>query len=137
MVKVTGKEAVKAKLALLQGDALVAQIGKALFVAANRIQVRAQTLITTGAVSGKGHVVSRPGDPPNSDTHGLDRQIETELTEPLKATVSSNARYSKFLEFGTSRMAARPFMSPAAQFEREGAVQLVRDAISRATKAPK
>lgn len=131
MVKVRNEDRVRQRLAKLRGAEVVAEVGKALFVAANRIQVSAQHSITEGAISGRFHVPSSPGDPPKADTHTLDRQIESELVEPLKAQVSSNAPYSAFLEFGTSRMEPRPFMRPALAKERQGAIDLVTATVNR------
>lgn len=135
MVKVTGRELAHRRIRGTTGDAaMVSEVGKALFVAGNRIQVAAQKSITEGSVSGAFHVPSLPGEPPNADTHTLDRQIETVQVEPLKVEVSSNAPYAAFLEFGTSKMAARPYMLPAAEKERAAAVQLVRSAVNRVNK---
>jgi hypothetical protein len=78
------------------------RIGAALFVAGNAVQVDAQISITTGAVSGKGHVPSSPGAAPNTDTHFLANNIETPLIRDtgseLKVEVTSNAPYSVALE---------------------------------------
>ncbi len=131
MVKVTGRENAKSKISAMRSAELVDQVSKALFVGGNRIQVAAQQSITEGSVSGRFHVPSLPGEPPNSDTHGLDRQIETVQISPLKVEVSSNAQYAAHLEFGTSRMAARPYMLPASRKERDAVVKLVQDAVDR------
>lgn len=132
MVKVVGRQRVRARIEGLAGPEVVAAVGKALFVAGNRIQTYAQHSITEGSVSGKGHVPSAPGQPPNADTHALDRQIETTQPEPLKVRVSSNDPKSKFLEYGTARMAARPFMMPALRANQREVKKLVRDAVRRA-----
>jgi HK97 gp10 family phage protein len=50
----------------------------------------------------------------------------------MEVEVSSNAPYSGHLEYGTSRMAARPFMGPAARKERANVVRLVTEAAKRA-----
>lgn len=134
MVRITGRQRVRARIDGLAGPEVVQAVGKALFVAGSKIQTYAQQSITAGAVSGKGHVPSLPGEPPNADTHTLDRQIETTQVEPLKVRVSSNAPYSKFLEFGTSRMEARPFMLPALRACRREVTKLVRDAVKRAVR---
>lgn len=134
MVKMVGRQRVRARIEGLASEYMVAEVSKALFVAGNMVQVYAQHSITEGSVSGSGHVASLPGEPPNADTHGLDRQIETTQVDPLKVRVSSNARYSKFLEYGTSRMAARPFMMPALRANKRQVTKLVRDAVSRAVK---
>lgn len=132
MVKVVGKQQIKARIRGITGEETVREVGKALFVIADRIKVRAQHSITEGSISGKGHIASAPGQPPNADTHSLDRQIESELVSPLKAIASSNARHSIPLELGTSKMAARPFMAPAGNAERKDGIALVRQAVTRA-----
>jgi HK97 gp10 family phage protein len=126
-----GRKAHVARLRRLSGPAMEREVGKALFAAGNRIQVAAQISITEGAVSGKKHVASAPGQPPNQDTGVLGNNIETVLREPLLVEVSSNAPYSALLEFGTSRMAARPFMAPARDAERSNAEKLVAAAVKR------
>jgi HK97 gp10 family phage protein len=137
VVRVINREAVDVQLKWLtdrgsaEAQQAVAELGMTLFAAGDLIQTSAQESITTGAISGKGHVPSLPGEPPKADTHTLDRQIETEMVEPLRIRVTSYAPYSAALEFGTSRMAARPFMMPAAARERKAAVKMVRDAVTR------
>ncbi|WP_066282856.1 HK97-gp10 family putative phage morphogenesis protein, partial [Blastomonas sp. CCH1-A6] len=98
------------------------------------IQVEAQLSITQGAVSGKNHVPSKPGEPPNQDTGRLGDNIETVQKGPLLVEVSSNAPYSIPLEFGTSKMAARPFMRPARDKKRAEVVALVERAVSQAVR---
>lgn len=134
MVKIAGTISVKARIRSINGDEAIREIGKALYVAADHIKQTAQHSITEGSISGKGHIPSAPGQPPNADTHNLDRQIEAELVQPLKAIVSSNARYAAALEFGTSKMAPRPYMMPAAQRERPNVTKLVQQAINRVTR---
>lgn len=85
-----------------------------MYAAGELLAVEAQISITEGAVSGKNHVPSAPGRAPNADTHHLANNIEVIQVEPLKVLVTSRAKYSAALEFGTSKMAARPFMQPAA-----------------------
>lgn len=132
MVQVHGRDRAKGKISQLQGAEMVAEVDKALFKGGNLIQTTAQKSITDGSISGKGHIPSKPGEPPNADTHTLDRQIETAATGPLQVEVSSNAPYSAHLEYGTSRMAARPYMGPAARKERANVVRLVTEAAKRA-----
>jgi len=131
MVKVTGRNEARASIGELRGAEMVDAISKALFVAGDRIQTTAQNLITEGSVGGKFHVVSNPGEPPNADTGTLDRQIETAQINPLKVEVSSNAPYAAALEFGTSKMEARPYMAVAARMERDNVVKLVQDHVDR------
>lgn len=131
MVKVTGGKAFSARLGRIQGPEMVRQVGAALFAAGQEIEVEAALSITRGAVSGRAHVASAPGEPPNADTHVLDRNIETVQVAPLKVEVSSNAPYAAALEFGTSKMEERPYMRPAAARKRKEAIALVRAAVKK------
>lgn len=106
-------------------------VGPALFAGGEAIQVEAQNSITRGSVSGKNHVPSAPGEPPNNDTGVLANNIETVQVEPLRVQVSSNAPYSAALEWGTSKMEARPFMRPARDAKRAEIKKNVEDAFGR------
>ena len=86
-----------------------------IWAGANEIKVEAQLSITRGSVSGKNHVASKPGEPPNNDTGVLKNNIETISTGPLTAEVQSKAPYAAALEFGTSKVKERPYMRPAAK----------------------
>jgi HK97 gp10 family phage protein len=110
-----GHDRLIAKLRRLSEQRIVLDVGKALFAGGEAIQVEAQISITAGAVSGRGHVPSKPGEPPNADTHFLANNIETVQVAPLVVEVTSRAPYSAALELGTSKMEARPFMAPAAR----------------------
>ncbi len=129
-----GAKAHSARLKRISGQAMVRRVSAGLFAAGQLIQVEAQTSITAGAVSGKGHVPSSPGQPPNQDTGVLANNIETTLEAPLVVHVSSNAPYASALEFGTSRMGERPYMRPAVAKKRREAVQLVRRAVDAAIR---
>jgi HK97 gp10 family phage protein len=78
--------------------------------------------IQTGAKSGivyekynprRTHKSSAPGQPPASDTGNLVRNIRVKQKDKDNVEVQSNAPYSAFLEFGTSKMLPRPFLFPA------------------------
>ncbi len=56
---------------------------------------------------------SAPGDPPGVDTGNLKSGIKVGEVTSDYAVLESTADYSAYLEFGTRRMAARPFMRPA------------------------
>lgn len=116
------------------------EVSKALFTAGEVVEGEAAHSITTASAGGqKGgkhqHVRSRPGESPNAETGVLDRNIETVQVEPFRVEVSSNAPYSAALEFGTSKMAARPFMRPAIQVTRKKVQQIIADAVSRSAKS--
>jgi len=59
------------------------------------------------------HKSSAPGEAPASDTGNLVRNIRVKQKTQDIVTVESRASYSKFLEYGTSKMQARPFLFPA------------------------
>lgn len=65
------------------------------------------------------HTASKAGDPPNTDTGYLANNIYVVIDgDKMGASVESRADYSDALEFGTSKMQARPFMQPALEEER-------------------
>jgi HK97 gp10 family phage protein len=115
--------------------AIVREVEKHMYAAGQRIQVAAQISITEGAVSGKGHKISAPGAPPNADTHHLANQIETLQVDRLRVIVTSQAKYSAALEYGTSKMAPRPFMVPAARAEKAQVTRILRQSAKRAIRA--
>jgi HK97 gp10 family phage protein len=124
-------------LRALAGDDAVKRVGKALFDGAEGIAVEAQLSITRGAVSGKNHVPSAPGQPPNNDSGVLAGNIEATQLGPLRARVASEASYAAALEFGTSKMEARPYMRPARDKEKAGIKTAVTKAMNEAVRASK
>ncbi|MGN6289938.1 MAG: hypothetical protein ACTHNA_11810 [Sphingopyxis terrae] len=80
-------------------------LGAVLFEAVEDIATYAGKSITTGSVSGKNHVASKPGEPPNSDTHVLDRSIGAHHLGPLEKAVIVTAPYASALEGGSQREA--------------------------------
>ena len=59
------------------------------------------------------HRASAPGEAPASDTGNLVSKITVKQKSKNITNVESNANYSAFLEYGTSKMQPRPFMLPA------------------------
>ena len=136
MAKIAGASQFTAKLR--NNSVAAAQfIDSVVFELANRVQVDAQNSITEGAVSGAGHVASLPGEAPNNDTGVLANNIETlrgSESGSIKYLVSSNAPYASALEFGTSKMAARPYMRPALEKNRERIAKRLAAAINQANR---
>ncbi len=66
--------------------------------------------------SGKFHIASSPGEAPAIDFGELLRSIFFDV-RPLEVEVGSfgGAPYAEFLEEGTSKMEARPFLGPAVE----------------------
>jgi HK97 gp10 family phage protein len=137
VARVIGAKAHASRLRALTGPGMIRRVGAALMEAGKLIQVEAQVSITTGAVSGKNHVPSNPGEPPNQNWGTLGNNIEVVSVAPLKVEVSSNASYAAALEFGTSKMGERPYMRPATAKKRKEVVALVRGAVSSAIRSSK
>lgn len=108
-----GRREFQAKLSKLAGSDVENAARRVLYVGADMIRAEAFRSISAGSVSGKGHVPSNPGEPPNREFGGLQDNLKAELVAPLEAQVTSEAPYAAALEFGTSRMEARPYMRPA------------------------
>lgn len=68
------------------------------------------------------HTASAPGQPPATDSGFLGQNITMNVKSMPNGTivgqVISAAPYSKALEFGTTKMMARPFMQPALEKNR-------------------
>ena len=70
---------------------------------------------------------SAAGDPPGVDTGNLKNSIIASPENPLRWIVGVGADYGIHLEYGTSRMAPRPFMLPAFERTVSRAPQEIRD----------
>lgn len=75
------------------------------------------------------HVASAPGSPPRIDTGALAASIRVQAAGRLKRYIVCGVDYAVYLEFGTSDMAARPFMTPMAAKLRENMAYFFRDFI--------
>lgn len=74
---------------------------------------------------GRSHTASAAGQPPNTDTGYLASNIHLVLdADKMGCSVESRADYSEALEYGTSNMAARPFMQPALEENRKKIMNL-------------
>jgi len=90
--------------------------------------------IQTGAKSGvmyqkynprREHRASAPGEAPASDTGNLVSKIIVKQKTKNIINVESNADYSAFLEYGTSKMEPRPFMLPAFEKSKKPIINAV------------
>ena len=59
---------------------------------------------------------SAPGQPPAIDSGVLDNSIQGYSFQPFKAELIINTPYAAYVNYGTARMAARPFAEPAVDF---------------------
>jgi HK97 gp10 family phage protein len=65
---------------------------------------------------GSAHQASAPGEPPATDTGTLVRSVRwVEAPAAREWRVGTAVQYGAYLEFGTSRMEARPWLFPAVQ----------------------
>lgn len=128
-----GRKAHIARLKKLASPATLLLVDQALYVGVQNIAVRAQLSITAGAVSGKFHVPSKPGEAPNADTHQLADGIITTRVRPLLVQLESTAPHAR-IEFDWGNVAARPHIRPARDAERPEVVKLVNKALSIAVR---
>ena len=116
--------AVRATAQAIRNDAIISV----------KSHLSAGNVYTRGTVK---HVASKPGSPPNQDRGTLTRNIRVTMNDDLTADISSNAPYSAALEFGTSNMAARRFMTPAVEGQRVKHKERLQKAIMRAASHAK
>ena len=129
MTRVTGVDQHLRRLTQ-RAKAVRQEVGKAVAAAAELVAAEAVASITADWISGPDHVPSDPGEPPNADTGRLHRAIAVVRREELSADVVSAAPYAD-LEFGTARVAARPYLRPATAKKRQDAVALIVQAVRR------
>ena len=116
--------AVRATAQAIRNDAIISV----------KSHLSAGEVYTRGTVK---HVASKPGSPPNQDRGTLTRNIRVTMDDDLTAEVGSNAPYSAALEFGTSNIDARPFMTPAVEGQRAKHKERLQKAIMRAASYAK
>ena len=96
--------------------------------------------IQTGSKSGvmyqmynprREHRASAPGEAPASDTGNLVSKIIVKQKSKDITSVESNADYSAYLEYGTSKMEARPFMLPAFEKSKKPIINAVFNRVKR------
>lgn len=89
--------------------------------AADKMATEMKKSILSGAKSGNQyfnngarHTASAPGQSPANQSGALVKSIKVSK-EKNKSIISISKNYAVFLEFGTSKMRARPFIIPAFQ----------------------
>ena len=117
-------------------------IAHAVFKSVADVEKEAKQSIQRGAKAGvvykrynprRTHKASAPGQPPASDTGFLVSNIKRFIDgDGLGGEVRSRAFYSKFLEFGTSKMLPRPFMFPALEKNRQKIITRIKKAVKTA-----
>lgn len=141
-IRLEGSEQLQRELRRLSGD-LREEAGKA--VLATAVEMRADIVksIQRGPASGvtyekykprRTHTASAPGQPPMSDTGRLANSITFDRLGDLTAVVGTKVDYAVHLEYGTERMAARPFFRPAVERMRPKYIGKLEELIGRAMK---
>jgi HK97 gp10 family phage protein len=109
------KTNVKAVLDSMSGD----RLGRAVMAGGFVLETAVKVSMSASSHSGRvyaGHRASAPGETPAVDTGVLGNSINTQLVSSSDtsafAEVGTGVEYGEFLEFGTSKMEARPFMRP-------------------------
>lgn len=141
-IRLKGSDQLQRQLRRLAGD-LREEAGKAVLATAIEMRADIVTSIQRGPASGRTykksnpprtHTASAPAQPPMSDTGRLANSITFDRLGDLTATVGSNLNYAPWLEYGTSRMAARPFFRPAVERMRPIYIGKLEDIIRRAAR---
>jgi HK97 gp10 family phage protein len=131
-IKIKGLEPTLKNLRLLQ-NGLDKELTNVLRGGGQLIRGEAIRSIQSGPKSGRTyekynprrtHKASAPGQAPASDTGNLVSQIMS-VSDGKDTLVESRAEYSKFLEFGTSKMLPRPFLFPASEKSTKKIVQVL------------
>lgn len=122
------------RLKRLSGKQVIKAANRVVYVGADLVRAEAFNSISRGSVSGKNHVPSAPGEPPNRDTGVLQAHLVTENIKPLVAEVRSEAEYAGDLEFGSEDVAARPYMRPARDKEKPKIERLFAEQIGKLVK---
>jgi len=136
-IEMDGIAALSRQLAELAGDAdaVMTEIVTNLAVDTQQEAVQGiQRGPATGAVRSDGSRASAPGEYPMSDTGRLANNVVANLPTSgnLSAEVGTNIQYGRYLEFGTSRMAARPWLLPSFNKAKAGVEGKLKRAIERA-----
>lgn len=100
-----------------------------------RLQVESVAKVSMGGESkhgkiyqrrGRMHQASAPGEAPAVDTGNLMTSVQSQMEGKSAAIVWVGAEYGKDLEFGTTRIGARPFLRPALEKAKRGFVEAFR-----------
>lgn len=78
------------------------------------------------------HQASAPGEPPATDTGRLVNSIVGDakvIGKQVQGYLEARTDYAGYLEFGTRKLAARPFMTPSVMRNRDRAIALMREAV--------
>jgi len=118
MAKLSGADKAMAKLRGLNSRSAKKRVSSAVYVAADMLRVEAALSISEGSVSGKNHVPSRAGEPPNFDSGHLAGSIETREVAEFECEVSAALKIQ-----GMSAQEAQGALLQLGQALRGGKIQ--------------
>lgn len=120
---------VRSRASKLKGlsSEVIKGVKKAIRIGGTTVRNDAILSIAQGSKSGRvyargnvTHRASAAGEAPATDTGYLVSNINLVMdADGLGCVVDSRADYSSHLEFGTSKMAARPFLQPALEMNKQ------------------
>ena len=130
-IEVRGLDAVKARLEAASEKLRETAIRRGLLHVAARI---VETVIES--IGTPFPPPSEPGEPPHVRTGALRRSVRIEREEPGAVYIAvggtgTGVPYAAALEFGTSRMEPRPFVSPVIEIAHLEAEQIMTDEINK------
>lgn len=120
-------------------DDVKKEVKKAVADGAFKVHSDVVKSIQNPSVSGRSYkvgnvtrVASAPGSPPNSQTGDLAKSYKIKvLNKGFTALVYSNSKYARPLEFGTTKMAARPHLYKNFNKHREAIKKSIKRALSK------
>ena len=92
--------------------------------------------VGTGGDSGvrANYIASNPGSTPGVRTNRLKGSITSQKTDKkMQRAVGTNVNYAMALERGTSKMPARPFMTPGVRASKKGMIARFKKAMKAVT----
>lgn len=140
-VKIEGLDKLAASSRRVQ-QAVEKEIAIGLFASGKKVEGDAKRSILEGHKSGRvykrrtvSHRASAPGEAPASDTGRLANSINTVMEQGAFAALvkagGGIVRYARMLEFGTVKMAARPFFFPALEKNKAWIMERMKEAMRR------
>lgn len=135
-VKVTGGAAIIAAMQGMKAEA-VSKFQDACFISAETVRskvvldINTQKANPTAKPGRRGHIPAPAGGPPNADTGNLSSRYTTTNVAANNAVISrviAGVKYALWLEYGTTRMGARPHLIPRFNEERPKFVKRIQSA---------
>lgn len=122
-------------------EAIDKEVKIALFASAKKVEAEAKKSITAGGKTGRiykrrtvTHQASAAGEAPASDTGRLVNSINSYLNGLTAFVIAGRGivKYAAMLEYGTRKIAARPFMFPALERSKDWIRERLSQAVTRA-----